>query len=165
MAMELCACARAMDSRRGDVQRDVAANPTRLPFNILSCSWAQFTPVSVRSVTPALGRSPDRLSMAGHSKGPASQGSMIPGAGACGAASSEREKAVAAPPKVQLCQWSRMSDITTTLRDYIQVLRWDRELLLCRLVGEEVDGVLDGHQLLPHGGAHQLSMYTLAELR
>jgi hypothetical protein len=67
MAMELCACARAMDSSRGGVQRDVTANPRRLPFNILSCSWAQFTPVSVRSVTPASGRSPDRLSMAGHS--------------------------------------------------------------------------------------------------
>jgi hypothetical protein len=39
------------------------------------------------------------------------------------------------------------------------------ELLLCRLVGEEVDGVLGGHQLLPRGGVHQLSMYTLAELR
>jgi hypothetical protein len=37
------------------------------------------------------------------------------------------------------------------------------ELLLCRLVGEEVDGVLGGHQLLPRGGVHQLSMYTLAE--
>ena len=37
------------------------------------------------------------------------------------------------------------------------------ELLLCRLVGEEVDGVLGGHQLLPRGVVHQLSMYTLAE--
>ena len=30
-------------------------------------------------------------------------------------------------------------------------------------MGEEVDGVLSGHQLLPRGGVHQLSMYTLAE--
>ena len=28
----------------------------------------------------------------------------------------------AAPPKVQLCQWSRLSELTTTLRDYMRVL-------------------------------------------
>ena len=35
MTVELCACARAMDSSRGTYKRDVTANPKRLPCSIL----------------------------------------------------------------------------------------------------------------------------------
>jgi hypothetical protein len=73
--VELCACARAMDSSRR-AYRDVTANPKRVPFVTEFRSRAQFTPVSVQSVTPASGRSPDRLSTAGHSPAVERQGAV-----------------------------------------------------------------------------------------